>query len=550
MTITASNNIITFNKPRWFQEEAQIASCLGFKMVNNSFVANMKRTSKAAVFMFMKYAYGNLIKSPQMEAERSRTYKELGEGYDIAYAKANAAVESLPYSDKLYQHQKEGIAQMLLIEHTLLAFQPGLGKTVTAISVSEILKNYYDNYRTLIICPASCKYNWMNELIMWGVDESTVSFYDSKKKNTVISDNEQYAIINYDMLKKYSRQLATKGYRHLILDEATAIKNVRSKRYQYTERIAFAGTPKISMLSGTPIWNRVEDLFAYLRLTRHPLGNNYKSFINRYTENFRNAWGGTTIVKGQNLIELSTKISNLMLRRRKKECLDLPDKIYTKYYFEFDQYSKEYGEYIKKLKKNPGEQSKPTSIHTLNILASKSKMKNIIELAESILETGDKLVIFTSYNEPREMLEEHFDGRFVSIHGGVTDSKERQRRRDQFTNDPNCTVFIGNTQAAGMAINLQVAHHVLFCNFTLTASELEQCIDRIDRIGQQNDMNIYYTICNGSIDESIYETVVLKSHDSSTVLDGGKNTIELEDTNSQLISDAVGRWTNGVKQMV
>ena len=548
MTITTSNTTILFNKPRWFQEETQVASCLGFKMNGQGYTANMKRTSKVAVFAFMRYAYNNLVKSPQMASERVRVYKELADGYEIAYQKANEAVAALPFSDKLYQHQKEGIAQMLLIKHTLLAFQPGLGKTVTSIAVSEILKNHYDNYRTLIICPASCKYNWMNELVMWGVDESTVSFYDSKKKNMVISDNEQYAIINYDMLKKYSRILATKGYNHLILDEATAIKNVKSKRYQYTERIAYAGTPKLSLLSGTPIWNRVDDLFAYLKLTRHPLGSNYYSFINRYTESFRNAWGGTTIVKGQNLFELSVKISNFMIRRRKEECLDLPEKIYTKYYFEFDQYSKEYGAYIKKLQKNPGEQARPTSIHTLNILASKSKMKNIIELAESILDTGEKLVIFTSYNEPREMLEDHFDGRFVSIHGGISDSKERQRRRDQFVNDPECTVFIGNTQAAGMAINLQVAHNVLFCNFTLTASELEQCIDRIDRIGQENNMNIYYTICNGSIDESLYEMVVLKSRDSSTVLDGGKNTIELENANSQLISSAIERW-GGVKEI-
>ena len=319
MTITTSNNIITFNKPRWFQEEAQIASCLGFKMNGNGYTADMKRTSKAAVFAFMRYAYSNLIKSPQMEAERARVYKELGDGYESAYAKANEAVSALPFSGKLYQHQKEGIAQMLLIKHTLLAFQPGLGKTVTSIAVSEILSNHYDNYRTLIICPASCKYNWLNELVMWGINESDVSFYDSKEKNTIISNTERYAIINYDMLKKYSRILATKGYNHLILDEATAIKNVKSKRYQYTERIAFAGTPKLSLLSGTPIWNRVDDLFAYLKLTRHPLGSSYYSFVNRYTENFRNNWGGMTIVKGQNLAELSAKISNFMIRRRKDE---------------------------------------------------------------------------------------------------------------------------------------------------------------------------------------------------------------------------------------
>lgn len=483
-----------------------------------------------------------------MKAERAQVYTELGDGYESAYAKANAAIEKLSFSDKLYEHQKEGIAQMLLIKHTLLAFEQGLGKTITAIAVSEIMSQHYKSYRTLIVCPASCKYNWLNELVMWGVKKSTVSMYDSKKKNTVVRKNERYVIINYDMLKKYGKTLALTPFDHIILDEATAIKNTRSKRFGYVQRIVNVGFPKVSLLSGTPIWNRVEDLFGYLRLVRHPLGVSYRSFVNRYTENYRNNWGGTTIVKGQNLFELSAKISNLMIRRRKEDCLDLPDKIYTKYYFEFDQYSKEYEAYIKKLEKNPGQQNQPTSIHTLNILATKSKIKNIIEASENILETGEKLVLFTSYSEPRELLEQHFGDRAVSIHGGV-DSDERQKRIDRFTNDNSCQVFIGNMQAAGTGINLQVAHNVLFCNFPLTVSELGQCIDRCHRIGLTAALNIYYTICNGSIDESIYEMIVKKSRDIKMVLDGGKDTIELENTNSQLITNAIGRWGGGVKQL-
>lgn len=484
MGITINDTTITFSKTRWFDEEIQIALCLGFRMQGQSFVADMKKASKSAVFAFMRYTYGNLVNSQESAAERSVLYAKLAAGYDIAYAKAAAAVSALPFNDKLYRHQKEGIAQMLLIKHTLLAFEQGIGKSITAIAVSEIIAKYIDNHRTLIICPASCKYNWRNELIMWGVDATTISMYDSKKKNTVVRENERYAIINYDMLKKYHRILASKGYKHIILDEATAVKNFKSKRYQYTEHIVYAGTPKISMLSGTPIWNRVEDLFGYLKLTRHQLGRNYHSFVSRYTESYRNNWGGQTIVKGQNLTELSAKISNLMIRRRKEDCLDLPAKIYTKYYFEFDQYSAEYAAYIKKLKRNPDEQAKPTSIHTLNILATKSKIKNIIDAVENILESGEKIVVFTSYNEPRKMLEDHFGSRAVTLHGG-TPTGDRQPLIDRFTTDPNCTVFIGNMQAAGTGINLQVAHNVLFCNFPLTVSELMQCIDRCVLKGQE-----------------------------------------------------------------
>ena len=164
------------------------------------------------------------------------------------------------------------------------------------------------------------------------------------------------------------------------------------------------------------------------------------------------------------------------------------------------------------------------------------------------MDTGEKIVLFTSYSEPRQMLEDHFEDRAVCIHGGVP-TGDRQALIDRFTNDDSCKVFIGNMQAAGTGINLQVAHNVLFCNFPLTFSELGQCIDRSHRIGLTDNLNVYYTICNGSIDESIYEMIVKKAHDIKAVLDGGKETVELENvTNQLLITNAIGRW-GGEKQV-
>ena len=162
-------------------------------------------------------------------------------------------------------------------------------------------------------------------------------------------------------------------------------------------------------------------------------------------------------------------------------------------------------------------------------------------MEESIIDDRKKVVIFTSYNEPREMLEKYFEGRYVSIHGGVP-SDERQRRIDRFHNDINCKVFIGNMIAAGTGINLHNASDVIFVNFPFTVSELMQCIDRCHRIGQKNTVNVYYTICKGSVDEAIYEMVIRKAEDIKQVIDEGKETIGLKNIYSKIISRAISKW--------
>jgi len=540
ITVDKEENAIIFSKDRWFPEELDISESLGFTFENGVLYASLLKTSRVSLFAFLQYCFPSFVKSSAFQEERKLIYSSLKESYSQKLSPYYGKINKLPFCTKLYRHQVDAICPMISNKHNLLAFEQGLGKSITTIAVTEILRNENKGFLTLVVCPAICKWNWYNELIKWGVDKNEISVYDSKEKNTIRSSNEYYLIINYDMLKKFLGELQLRNFNHIILDEAHNIKNCKSKRHKYIAKIVKSCKAKISFLTGTPIWNKPDDLFAYLKLSKQPLGANYRKYIDRYTQSYINQWGGVQVMKGKNLFELSVKISNFMIRKIKSDCTDLPDKVYTKYYFDFLDYTEEYSEKINKIVEEESE-GFDGSIHTLNIIATKSKIKNIIELIENIVYNDKKVVVFTSYNEPREMLQNHFKEHAVSVYGGMSSDK-RQENIDKFMKDDSCKIFIGNMQAAGVGINLQVASDVLFCNFPLTVSELQQAIDRLHRIGQKNTVNVYYTICRSSVDESIYDMILKKSEDISKAIDNGKETIEFENAYDKLVKDAIVKW--------
>jgi superfamily II DNA or RNA helicase len=180
------------------------------------------------------------------------------------------------------------------------------------------------------------------------------------------------------------------------------------------------------------------------------------------------------------------------------------------------------------------------NLHSLNIITSKAKIKGVIQIIEDIIEQGRKAVVFGSYREPLNELEAYFKEKCVKIDGSV-DSWTRDQHIQRFHNDPECEVFIGNMKAAGVGINLTNASDVVFINFPFTPAELYQAIDRCNRIGQKNTVNVHYTFCDDSIDEYIYDIIVDKEKDINTLIDQGKEVVLRENTTEILIKKLLKR---------
>jgi SNF2 family DNA or RNA helicase len=309
------------------------------------------------------------------------------------------------------------------------------------------------------------------------------------------------------------------------------LKNHNSGRSKAVHKLLKeSGYPRLTMLTGTPVTNRINDMFNYLKMSKHPLGNNYDKFKNLYAVTAKVR--GETITGAKNIPDLKGKISNLMIRLRSEDCLDLPPMVIKKYYFEPNDLSTEYEIELQGLRDKKQkydslhgvEKQKMRTeirgnIHTLNRLVSTSKVNPIKELVDKLTDIGEKVIVFCGYTDPLDRLEELLGDSCIKINGSVNAHK-RRTLIDKFKNDPECKVFLGNMQAAGIGINLVNARHVIFMNFPFTPDQIEQAQKRAHRSGQERRVFIYYTIAKETIDEHIYSLVIDKSSDINELIDG------------------------------
>ena len=537
--------ILLFKKSFWSPEEmATVQSLeLGFHEPTLTASADLRSTSRRAIFEFLSYSFKNFMGNPQFQLHRQQLFDELRTRYwELACAFENEFLTKLNYPKPLFAHQKESAQFISERQHALAALEQGLGKTITAATVSRI----HNIARTIVVCPAVVKWNWFRDLTDdWGYNPMYFTILDATKRRTVKAFIERFVIINFDIVKDNLDYLVSKPTGHIILDEVHVVKNHNTAKFKAVQKLLWAfPEARVTYLSGTPVKNRVNDLFAYLKLSNHFLGQNHSAFLKEYTHQKKGGLGKGQVTGGKNLDDLYLKISNFMIRKVKEECLDLPDKLISKYYFQLDEWQAEYDKALKHMATFKDVSNIHSALHTLNIIVAKSKVKGIIELIDSIVDAGRKPLIFSSYTEPLEILEKHYKEQCVKI-TGATDSYQRDQLVQKFKNDENVTVFLGNMIAAGVGINLTNSSDVIFMNFPFTPADLHQAIDRTHRIGQKNIVNVYYTICEESIDEHLFALISDKAADINALIDKGKPTIEYESIPNQLFKKLLEKYKNG-----
>lgn len=533
-------------------EQSDLASCYAIpkRQGNNSeiYEFDFNRVTKKALSYSLKSFIPNIKSLPNQE----KFFERIKNAYDTAQSDFDTLVkERVWYYDKLYQHQKDGAFFSCYRKYTLLAFEQGLGKSITSLTKSVI----NDFQLTIIVTKAGLKRNWLEEMcytknptddseLMWGFDPDEVTVIDGVRPKTAVK--EKYVIINYEVVGKYMDALVAKNPQHIIFDECQNIKNKDSQRTKSCTSLVNRTGAHVSLLSGTPSPNKTIDMFAYLHMVNHPYGRKYASFLKRFTYFTTGKWG-VQIKGGKNIEELHISMLNFMLRKTKKECLDLPDKNYIKINFELNEYEEEYNlafeEYLETLRKKNKEED-TTALSRLNIITSKCKIKDVLDLAESIneqeVETASgstrkkKVIIFTSYTEPIDMLAKHFGDRCVVIDGRVP-SHKRQELVNEFKNSDKVDFFLGNITAAGTGLNLTCSSDVILLNFPYTQAEIDQATDRAHRIGQLSQVNVYYTVCKNSIDEQLYNLVAHKYKQTSLLVDGAEDIITPENVGKLFI---------------
>lgn len=446
-----------------------------------------------------------------------------------------------------YEHQKDGIKFLLANDGCLLADDMGLGKTM--MSVIAALES--GAKKILIVCPSAVKINWEREIQYFQEYDTTI--IEGKRWN-----DAKFTIINYDILKNFhvipdvdmkeediswdSQYLVKAGFDLVIIDEAHKLKNTKSIRGAIMKDVCTNYNPmKVWLLSGTPVANRPMDYYNLLKLIKSPIADNWKYYVKRYCEGKQIT---TTLKNGRkkkiwltngasNLEELSLKTRNIYLRRLKTEIGDMPEKNIVPTYHTFNKrqwkdYENLWEEYLEERRRNKKKGAPEKDLVELGLLRKFVAMEAIpetIEMVENIIEQGNKVIIFTNFTDELLELEKHFGNRCV-IHYGEMSDNEKQKSIDRFQNSNKVEVFIGNIVSAGVGITLTEATHVIFNSFDWVPGNNEQAEDRAYRIGQKNNVTVYYQLFDNTISVRMWETLQRKQDIIDTIM--GQKQIDEE----------------------
>lgn len=499
--------------------------------------------------------------------------KKLIDGKKIFILSIKLPSDIIPFSDTVKNTQYKATNKSNIIRYIKNIEPCGQAETV-CISVDAPDKLYvmkhgivtHNTYQTiisaiesgskkvLIVCPTSAKLNWERELhYMQEYDTAVVS--GSKYKTA------KYTIINFDILKNFhtlkgeeqdgippSRDLVNSKFDLCIIDEAHNLRNHKSIRGAIMRELCVDyGIEKTWLLTGTPVANRPMDFYNLLSLIKSPIVKDWKHYVTRYCEGKQI----TTKTKGgklkkiwltdgaSNLDELSMKSRNILLRRLTHEFSDMPDKTITPLYFDMDKNQESeyyslwdtYLEERKKLKKRGKVEKELVELSLLRRFIANETIPKTIELVDEIINEGNKVVIFTCFTDEIKTLSEYY-GKNCVTHYGEMNNTEKQKSVDRFQDEGGPMVFIGNIISAGVAITLTRAHYMVFNSFDWVPGNIEQCEFRCYRIGQKNNVKIYYNLFNDTIVTRMWETIKYKQSIIDTILNNStaNETNYIEDT--------------------
>jgi SWI/SNF-related matrix-associated actin-dependent regulator 1 of chromatin subfamily A len=438
---------------------------------------------------------------------------------------------------ELYEYQKIGIK--FLVDsggRALLADSPGVGKTAQALGYVS----HSGHNRTLVVCPASVKFCWEDEVEKW--TNLTSFVVDSKTNLSDIPHDVNLVIINFEILKKFFNEFMKYKWDCLVVDESHLIKSptaIRSKVIKALSKVI----PNVIMLTGTPVLSRPIEMFNMLSILDPQTWNNYYHYAVKYCEGKQGYWGFEA--KGaSNLEELKGRISRYFLRRTKEEVLsELPTKnppIYVPIKLP-DEARKQYDlveanliKYLKEYKKDKTDKEIAKSLQAeklvkLNLLREINaigKIPTAREMIDNIIEAGQKVIVFSSFNAPLKELEEMYEENSVLLLGD-TPVDERGALVKKFQEDPNINVFFGGTRSAGVGITLTAASNVIFLDLPWNPADLDQGENRAHRPGAVYDsLNIYRIVGKDTIDGFMRKLIERKQEIIDQLIEGGEKVEE------------------------
>jgi non-specific serine/threonine protein kinase len=488
-------------------------------------------------------------------------------------------LQSLPTPDgfagELRPYQERGLGWLAFLGDlglgACLADDMGLGKTaqLLALLVDERARIPHFTGPTLVVCPMSLVGNWQREAARFAPDLSVYVHHGPDRLDGKVFTRQakkaELVLTTYGLVARDQQLLATVPWRRLVLDEAQQIKNSAARTTQSVR--AIPAERRIAM-TGTPVENRLAELWSIMQFLNPGLLGSEKSFRERFAIPIER------LGDDEAAAHLRRITAPFVLRRLKTDrtiIADLPDKIEMKEFCTLTReqatlYQAVVDDMLDRIDNSEGMERrglvlatmmklKQVCNHPAHFLADGSalpgrsgKLTRLVEVLEEAVQEGDRALVFTQFTEMGDMLERylrrHLACEVLWLHGGVP-KKKRDAMVERFQGAEGPPVFLLSLKAGGTGLNLTAATHVVHFDRWWNPAVENQATDRAFRIGQQRNVQVRKFICGGTLEERIDAMIEAKRALAERIVGSGEGWITEMSTEQlreviALSADAVG----------
>ena len=439
-------------------------------------------------------------------------------------------------ADILRPYQKRGVDWLTFLRSAglggVLADDMGLGKTIQALAAIT--------GRTLVVCPTSVLWNWEAEAKKFR-PELTVTAYHGPGR--ALDRAADVTLTTYAVMRLDIDVLAAEAWDAIVLDEAQTIKNPDSQvaRAAYTLKADFRLT-----LSGTPVENRLLELWSQMHFVNRGLLGGRADFLERYAAPIE-AGDAAAAAK------LRDRIRPFVLRRRKLEVApELPPRMERITLVELDERERDVYDAVRAASLSDVQHLLNEGGSVLAVLeallrlrqaachsalvpgqeaSTSSKVEALVEALSDAAAGGHKSLVFSQWTSLLDRVEPHLREAGIAFNRLDGSTRDRAGVVAEFQAESGPPVMLLSLKAGGTGLNLTAADHVFLLDPWWNPAVEDQAADRAHRIGQDKPVLITRLVAKDTVEERILALAQRKRAVAAAVLGeaGGAAAITREE---------------------
>lgn len=472
----------------------------------------------------------SITSEAKAEVEKAMGRRALADAMDVTDQDLAAKLDAVGAAHQLFPFQKAAVEFIEKANgRALVSDEMGTGKSAESTSYLAI---HPELRPAIVVVPAVVAPNWVREINMWSPADRVQRIKTGKD---ALDPEATMYVITYGLLNKKLAEIKARNPMAVVGDEIHMSKNPKAARTKaFVELAKHESVKSVLGLSGTPIINRPVEFFAILNLLRPNDFGSWWKYTQRFCNGHRTRWG-YECSGASNTEELSSKLRDLMIRRKKEDVLkELPPKMRDKTPVELKPTQRrQYRKVVDQDFDNHLE-----GITAARQAAGIAKIPAAIEWIQTYQDQDKPLLVFGHHKAVLDALEDacgEADIRCGRIDGSVSNDR-RSELVDSFQAG-GLDVMLLSMKAAGVGITLTRAQDVMFVERAWEPGSEEQSEDRAHRIGTTGSVMVRYLVAQGTIDTDMDELIESKRSVLHAVLDGKATNQDLD-----IKAELIKRW--------